>query len=123
MQIKLISMRKVEYLASFFGTPKWCIRKGLKIYHLHISHNTTCLPPPPQKKNHKYCPQFILGRLQCPRAGESRNQGSAYFGGSNKVKVYYGKLFNGEYKHCTLSATLQRLLFLLLFVRRLSMLM
>ena len=46
-------MRKVEYLASFFGTPKWCIRKGLKICHLHISHNTTCLPPPPpppQKK-------------------------------------------------------------------------
>ena len=53
MQIKLISMRKVEYLASFFGTPRWCIRKGLKICHLHISHNTTCLPPPrppPQKK-------------------------------------------------------------------------
>ena len=63
VQIKLISMRKVEYLASFFGTPKWCIRKGLKIFHLHISHNTTCLPPPPQKKSHKYCPQFILGRL------------------------------------------------------------
>ena len=67
MQIKLISMRKVEYLASFFGTPRWCIRKGLKICHLHISHNTTCLPPPrpppPKKKNHKYCPQFILGSL------------------------------------------------------------
>ena len=103
MQIKLISMRKVEYLASFFGTPRWCIRKGLKICHLHISHNTTCLPPPPP-------PQKGTKVLHI-------------LGGSNKVKVYYGKLFNGEYKHCTLSATLQRLLFLLLFVRRLSMLM
>ena len=45
---------------------KWCIRKGLKIYHLHISHNTTCLPPPPQKKKkklHKHCLFFLLGPL------------------------------------------------------------
>ena len=127
MQIKLISMRKVEYLASFFGTPRWCIRKGLKICHLHISHNTTCLPPPrppPQKK--KIISIVLSLSWEVSNAQEREKVESKVLhilGGSNKVKVYYGKLFNGEYKHCTLSATLQRLLFLLLFVRRLSMLM
>ena len=103
--------------ASFFGFPKWCIRKGLKICHLHISQNTTCLPPPPKK-----CLSIVISLswedYDAQEQEKVKTEVLHIFGGSNKV--YYGKLLNGEYKHCTLSAILLRSLFLLLFVRRLS---
>ena len=117
-------MRKVVYLASFFGTPKWCIRKGLKLCHLHISQNTTCLPPPPPQKKKKRLSIVLNLSWEDYDAQEQEKVKTKVLhilGGSNKV--YYGKLLNDEYKHCTLSAILLRSLFLLLFVRRLSMLM
>ena len=39
----------------------------LYIRHLHISHNTPCLPPPPPKFFHNPCTLFPLGITVVPR--------------------------------------------------------
>ena len=62
-----------------------------KVAHLHISHNTACLPP---KILHKHCLQFLLGPLLYP--GETKNKGYAKFWGADKV--YYGRCANGEFE-------------------------
>ena len=58
-------------------------------------------------KNHFYEKGCVLGlKTQQQEKVKKKNKVLHILGGSNKV--YYGKLLNGEFKHCTLSATLQR---------------
>ena len=61
----------------------------MNIHHLQISHNAPpSLSPPPPKKIHTHCFQFLLGRLKCD-LGEMKNKGYAKFGrGVNKVHYW-----------------------------------
>ena len=56
-------------------------------------------------KNHFHEKGCVLGlRTQQQEKVKKKNKVLHILGGSNKV--YYGKLLNGEFKHCTLSACL-----------------
>ena len=68
----------------------YLISGPIGIRHLHISHNTPCLPP---KILHKHWFQFLLGRLK--HQGELKNKGYAKFWGEAN-KVYCGRCANGE---------------------------
>ena len=87
-------------LDHFFGTPKSCIRKGLKIFHLHISHNTPCLSESlPHRPKKCISIVFSLSWEDCNTQEEEKVKKPRFcifLGGSNKV--YYGKLLNGEFK-------------------------
>ena len=65
---------------------------GFPIRHLHISHNTPCLPLP--KILHNLCFSVLLGVSAVPR--EIENNAYAKFWGANKV--YYGRCANGEFQ-------------------------
>ena len=65
---------------------------GFPIRHLHISHNTPCLPLP--KILHNLCFSVLLGVSAVPR--EIKNNAYAKFWGANKV--YYGRCANGEFQ-------------------------
>ena len=67
-----------------------------KIHHFHIDHNTHLVypcPPPPKKKMHKHCFQFLLGITVLLR--EIEVNGYAKFCGVNKV--HYGLCKNREW--------------------------
>ena len=66
-----------------------------KIHHFYIDHNTPylSLPPPPNKKWHKHCFQFLLGTV-VPR--EIEGNGCAKFCGENKV--HYGLSKSREWR-------------------------
>ena len=62
------------------------------IHHFHIDHNAPPIPPP-KKKMHKHCFQFLLGITINPE--RNRSQWSCKILGVNKV--HYGLCENGEF--------------------------
>ena len=86
MEFEELERVRILHQATFV----YLISGPIGIRHLHISHNTPCLPP---KILHKHCFQFLLGRLKHP--GELKNRGYAKFWGEAN-KVYCGRCANGE---------------------------
>ena len=67
------------------------VKIKLEIRHLHISHNTPCLspPPPPQKKLHNLCFFISPGYYSRPKT-------NSYATSIGANKMYYGRCPNGE---------------------------
>ena len=86
MEFEELKRVRILHQATFV----YLISGPIGIRHLHISHNTPCLPP---KILHKHCFQFLVGRLKHP--GELKNRGYAKFWGEAN-KVYCGRYANGE---------------------------
>ena len=91
-------MLKVSRLRNVKGFAKLCIPNAIKVslvnchwllgtHHLHISHNTPCLPP---KILYILCFQFLLGITVVP--GEIWDSAYATFWGENNS----GRCANGE---------------------------
>ena len=87
---------QLTIVPSFYLSDCWLykitIRIVLPFTSFHIEHNAPCPPPPPAKRLHNHCFQFLLGITVAPRA--IKDNGYAKSWGVNKV--HYGLCENSE---------------------------